>query len=353
MISTSETSKNKAPKRRISDSLRTRRIRRLGSAVDRADTKENHRSADLAVVAASPQGPLPEPNIYPERPGCGQYAWLIGLVAVLSGLVLASMADLSGLSTDTISDFVDSYSNQYNVIIHERPGYCERHARLGAMVDHAWDQVLNQPDALEKLELALDNTTFNAIALIGSSGVGKSHTARLLREKFPWPENVKTVAWDDSNALALIPSILSHLKLCGRNLILVDNMTPKDIRYVPYINGLIRTHPEIANGTANKPSKKYVTIVYIISLNRLLPDDEFQAQKMAVQKLINTHLINYNDLERSHVEDCIRRTARVEGMELTRDQILDIIYSIDYINAGCKPVRAKVLMYGTPVKQKP
>ncbi|KAH8344881.1 hypothetical protein KR067_009779, partial [Drosophila pandora] len=272
---------------------------------------------------------------------------MMWLLIASGGLVLGGLVDLSG-AADTISDFIDSYTNQYNVIVQERPGYCERHARLGAMVDHAWDQVLNQPDALERLELALDNTTFNAIALIGSSGVGKSHTARLLREKFPWPENVKTVAWEDTNALALITSILSHLKLCGRNLILIDNMTPKDIRYIPYINGLIRTHPEIANGTANKPNKKYVTIVYIISLNRMLPDEEFEAQKLAVQKLINTHLINYNAMERPQVEDCIRRTARVEGMELTRDQVVDIIYSIDYINAGCKPVRAKVLMYGTP-----
>lgn len=168
-VAANEKAKNKAPKKRANDSPKVwrsiqamqrnfaqRRLRRLGAAA----TKESRR-ADRAHRAAARD----QLANNPERPNRGILVWsMLWLLIASGGLVLGGLVDLSG-AADTISEFIDSYTNQYNVIVHERPGYCERHARLGAMVDHAWDQVLNQPDALERLELALDNTTFNVSML--------------------------------------------------------------------------------------------------------------------------------------------------------------------------------------------
>lgn len=173
-VATNEKAKTKAPKKRAANdspkvwrsiqamqrNFAHRRLRRLGAAGATAN-KENRR-ADRAQRAAARGGQMPNNQ---ERPNRGILVWsMLWLLIASGGLVLGGLVDLSG-AADTISDFIDSYTNQYNVIVQERPGYCERHARLGAMVDHAWDQVLNQPDALERLELALDNTTFNVSML--------------------------------------------------------------------------------------------------------------------------------------------------------------------------------------------
>ncbi|KAH8283282.1 hypothetical protein KR018_004214, partial [Drosophila ironensis] len=251
----------------------------------------------------------------------------------------------------SVEDFVHSYRRQYRSIIHNRANYCDRAERLSGMVKHAQGRVLHQDVALGALELALDNSTFNSIALVGTSGVGKSHTARVLREKFPWPENVKTLAWEGPESVEYVESMLSHLVLCGQNMIIIDNMTPEDRKYVAEINKLISSRPEIANGTVVEqlPHLKYLTIVYLFSINRLLSDVQFKGQNISLQRLQSTHVINYRMLETKHVKDCIAKVALEERVRLTPEQVQEIVLSIDATNAGCKPVRAKALMYGVPI----
>ncbi|XP_020817628.1 uncharacterized protein LOC110191202 [Drosophila serrata] len=71
------------------------------------------------------------------------------------------------------SSFWEMYNNQYHSIVHNRTNYCDRSHQLGDMVTHCRRQVLHQEEALDELERALDNTIFQNIALVGSSGVGK------------------------------------------------------------------------------------------------------------------------------------------------------------------------------------
>ncbi|KAH8247748.1 hypothetical protein KR038_009265, partial [Drosophila bunnanda] len=246
------------------------------------------------------------------------------------------------------SSFWEMYNNQYHSIVHNRPNYCDRSHRLGNMVTHCRGQVLHQKEALDELERALDNATFQNIALIGSSGVGKSHTARVLREQFPWPENVKTVSWRDSSSLLLVKSILNNIVQCGQNLILIDNMTPQDAEFVSAIDELIRGREDIANSTG-QPHLKRLTVLFIFSVNRLQSDDQFDAEMEALKQLPRTQVITFASFEPSNLLDCIRREALLENIQLDTNKVDEIIKGSDARVSGCKSVRAKVLMFGHSV----
>ncbi|KAH8373248.1 hypothetical protein KR009_008463, partial [Drosophila setifemur] len=274
--------------------------------------------------------------------------WCV-IISILAGLPFClELTDLERMA----NQFVESYTNQLQSIVHNRVDYCDRSGRLGEMVAHARSEVLHQEKALDDLERALDNVTYNAIAIVGSSGVGKSQTASIMHERFPWPGNVQTLSWGATSStdkrMERVESMLKNLAHCGRNLILIDNMTPADGDHVNTINEMIKNTHEIANASG-QPKLKQLTIVYIFSLNRLLPDKAYDAQKEGLlTALKHTHVINYQMLEPDHLLDCIYREALLTGTNLTVAQIEEIIQAGDARNAGCKSVCAKVALYSKP-----
>ncbi|XP_026838129.1 uncharacterized protein LOC6550045 isoform X2 [Drosophila erecta] len=225
--------------------------------------------------------------------------------------------------------------------------YCNPAQRLGDMVLHARHQVLNQDKALDQLELALDNTK-EIIVLVGTSGVGKSHTARILRENFPWPENVKTLSWSGHRSLRRVKSMLPDLTFCGQHLILIDNMTPKDAQFVPAINQLINEGEKIANLTEH-PHQKQLTVVLIFSVNGMQAGEAFEMDMVTLRNMPHIHVITYATLESTHLVDCIRREAAIAMVQLEDEHVDEIIRSIDASASGCKSVLAKVLLYGKPI----
>ncbi|KAI8034475.1 hypothetical protein M5D96_012749 [Drosophila gunungcola] len=150
------------------------------------------------------------------------------------------------------------------------------------------------------------------IALVGSSGVGKSQTAQVMHDYFPWSENVKTLSWRGSRSVHRVQSMLGHLALCGQNLILIDNMIPAD--------GQGRM--EIANST-KQPHLIQLTMVLIFSINRQQAEDVFEAELETLKQLPRTHVITYAALEPIHLFDCISREAKIEEVQLTDEHVAD------------------------------
>ncbi|KAH8334341.1 hypothetical protein KR059_009108 [Drosophila kikkawai] len=189
--------------------------------------------------------------------------------------------------------------------LRKEDSYCDRSHRLGDMVTHVRRQVLYQEEALDQLEQALDNSSYRNIALVGFSDVGKSHTARSLRENFPWPENVKTLSWRETPSLLRVQSMLKNILLCGQNLILIDDLTPLDGSLVSIINELIRGRKEIAKGSnKSDPDLKQLTSIFMFTLDRQLPEEIVQAEIEALKELPETHVIIYAALEPSHLKEC-------------------------------------------------
>ncbi|EDX02545.1 uncharacterized protein LOC6525602 [Drosophila yakuba] len=266
------------------------------------------------------------------------------LAIVTVGSVLLRLTD----NCPTGCGFLENYKNQYQSIVHNQDNYCNPSQRLGDMVQHARRQVLNQKQALDQLELALDSTAKETIVLVGTSGVGKSHTARILRENFPWSENIKTLSWSDSRTLRQLKSMLSDLTTCGQNMILIDNMTPKDAQFVPAINQLINLAKENANQTEHS-HQKLLTLVLIFNVNSMQSGKAYNMDMETLRNVPHTHVITYATLESTHLIDCIRREAANAMVQLEDEHVDEIIRSVDASASGCKSILAKVLLYGKPI----
>ncbi|XP_016962950.1 uncharacterized protein LOC108033210 [Drosophila biarmipes] len=328
-------SNHESPKTwRAGNSLLQKRLRRLIVA-DRGGRKRSRRDQ--------------EPDMSGTRKKLPLWTWgsIVLLVCVGLGLCLQFNEN-----SPTVGGFLESYANQYHSIVHNRDNYCDRSQRLGNIVSHARPHILHQEQALDQLELALDSPNRQIIALVGSSGVGKSFTAHKLRDHFPWPENVKTLSWAGGRSVLRVQSMLSHLVYCGRNLILIDNMLPKDAEYVPVISKLIKGHEEIANRT-EQPHLKQLTVVLIFSVNRLQADEYYEEEMETLKQLPGTHVITYAALEPDHLVDCIHREAKIAKVQLDDDHIEEIIRGSDARSSGCKSIPAKVLLFGKPIPEAP
>ncbi|KAH8387658.1 hypothetical protein KR093_008540, partial [Drosophila rubida] len=255
---------------------------------------------------------------------------------------------------DAVSKFMERYASQYQAIVHNKLNYCDRSRSLSGAFKEIRANVLNQELAINQLEQALANqSSIQSIALVGSSGVGKSLTLRLLLEQYPWSENVQSLAWNDYDLIdentreQTVSRMLHRLAHCGRNLFIIDNLTPLDKDYVSAINAMLATRSDVAfDGTNNNTELKQLTIIYVFNLNRLLDNELYDMQAEALQQLPRTTVINYRNFDVGDMEECLHHEARVVGMSLAEKYANEILRSADPKVSGCKTVRSKVLLYG-------
>lgn len=257
-------------------------------------------------------------------------------------------------NTDAVSKFMQRYSTQYQAIVHNKLNYCDRTIPLHEIFEHIHQNVINQEVALEQLEQALANqSSFQAIALVGTSGVGKSLTMRMLQEQYPWSENVQNIAWNDYELIdeearyQAVWGMLSNLAHCGRNLIIIDNMAMCDLEYVSSINSLILSNTDVASGN-NDLDKKQLTIIYVFNLNGMLPEEHYSQQLKMLQNLPPTTVISYRVFGPADLEKCVRHEAKVVGLNLEERYVEEMVNTTDVKVSGCKTVRSKVLIYGLP-----
>lgn len=180
---------------------------------------------------------------------------------------------------------------------------------------------------------------------MGSSGVGKSHTARTLRTHFPWPENVKTLSWREAPSLLRVQSMVTNIFQCGQNLILIDDLTPLDGHLVPIFNELIRGRDEIAKGSSEQPDLKQLTSIFMFTVDRLQPQEIFEAEMKSLKQLPSTHVIIYADLETSSKkvggeEELQQEDVRASGSKsigankvvTEEEEIFNITVSFNFLN---------------------
>lgn len=250
---------------------------------------------------------------------------------------------------EAVSNFMQRYSSQYQAIVHNKLNYCDPSTPLDDVFQHLREKVLNQEAALDQLEKALTSqSSFQSIALVGSSGLGKSLTMRILLEQFPWAENVQSMAWNDyelneiSARFEVVSNMLYSLAHCGRNLLIIDNMLPSDLDYVKSINQLI---------SLSDVATKHVTIIYIFNLNRMIDDSIYERNMKVVQQLPDTQVISYRQFDQLDLERCVRHEAKIAGLNLEERYVKELVNTADVGVAGCKPVRAKVILYGKPLEK--
>lgn len=247
--------------------------------------------------------------------------------------------------TTLLQDFLNSYRRQYHQIVHGKPHYCESLLDVQSMMLRMRDyRILHQEEALQRLERTLRNQTqFHPIAIVGPSGVGKTMTANALAANFPWNENVWTYSWNthvenEVQKFRMLRLYVEQFSDCGRNLLIVDNLSPCDDAVVPLLNQMIASQ--------EKASNNRVIVIYIFNLNAMLDLNSYQQQERTLQHLPNTTIINFKRLNERDLRDCIYREMHTENLTITKDNFDEIFRTIDVATSGCKKVKAKVLVYG-------
>ncbi|XP_004520886.1 uncharacterized protein LOC101453740 [Ceratitis capitata] len=243
-----------------------------------------------------------------------------------------------------LQDFVSSYRRHYYQIIHGKPHYCDAKLDVQNILSRIHDQILHQEDAIQKLDSILRNETqLRSIAIVGPSGVGKTMTASALLSYFPWRENMWTYAWNthvenEVEKFRILRMYVEQFTDCGRNLLIVDNLSPCDDAVIPLLNQMIATQ--------DGANKKRVVVIYIFNLNSMLNSDLYQKQRDSLQNLPDTTTINFKSFNEKELKDCIRREVQTENLTITDADFEEIVATIDVATSGCKKVKSKVLVYG-------
>ncbi|EDW00312.1 uncharacterized protein LOC6564726 [Drosophila grimshawi] len=271
-------------------------------------------------------------------------------------LVLGIICCITLYQTE-VTMFVQHYFRQYQAIVHDKPNYCDRSRSMRNIFDNIHRDVINQDAALQQLEEALTNhAAFHSIALVGTSGLGKSLTMQLLFYQYPWKLNVQRIAWNDFDLIEeearykKVLGILHNLAHCGRNLLIIDNMSVWDLEYVAIINALALAQRDVANVEISDLDLKQLTIIYVFNVNaRKLPDVYYRKRLEVILQLADMTVITYRSFDRSDLERCVRHEARVIDLHLEERYVKEIVSTSNVHISGCKTVRAKVLVYGKPM----
>lgn len=272
-------------------------------------------------------------------------------LSAAAALILGHHLTRSNSKQNTVlQDFLSSYRRHYHQIVHGKPHYCDAILDVQTMMQGMREfRILHQEEALQRLESTLRNQTqFHSIAIVGPSGVGKTMTANALASHFPWRENIWSYAWNthvenEVQKFRMLRLLVEQFSDCGRNLLIVDNLSPCDDEVVPLLNQMIDSQDDASN--------KRVIVIYIFNLNAMLDTISYQQQGSSLQHLPNTTTINFKSLNERDLRDCIYREIKTENRILTKDNLDEIVNTIDVATSGCKKVKAKVLVYGRPLEE--
>ncbi|XP_065081584.1 uncharacterized protein LOC135704083 [Ochlerotatus camptorhynchus] len=269
---------------------------------------------------------------------------LVLLVAVLAGIV--SKEDLR-------EDFYRRYRKQYHLLLYGVEDYCSQEfdfspvaAALDAGVVGQWTAVERIVDIFNRRQ----EERFTSIALLGSTGVGKSLMASIVAQNFQWLSNVHQFLWE---ALATperqydrFQSFLYGIRhgrevdlSCGRNLIVVDHLGSDDVELINKIDTRLRF-------VANNDDVR-MTVLYVFQ-GASLKDDRRVGQLNGPIERVVLRQLNGEDLMQ-----CIRQEAAEFGVELSEHPGLmeELLTNMDVAKYGCKAVRAKVAFYSQHSKQ--
>ncbi|XP_055911481.1 uncharacterized protein LOC129945661 [Eupeodes corollae] len=276
----------------------------------------------------------------PENTNSLKLSLLIGSILFIGFLAAAYF---SKISTSMLwGDFLTTYRSQYNLIVHGKKDYCLPGLDSTTLFSKIGAKVLNQETALSAIELQFRNESkFVAIGIAGASGIGKSLFAQELMANFPWQENVQTHYWstfsiEDNKQQA--QTLRNHLSECGRNLIVIDNLHPRDVDFIREYNKMLSEQ-----GSVNLAVVYVFNVVTYTEEQKQSYNDTLQSLE---QSLEDVRIVEFRKFDSNDVRECIRHEVRNLNLTLEGGDFEEVAKLIDADRSGCKNVYSKVLMFG-------
>lgn len=268
------------------------------------------------------------------------------LVAVLAGIV--SKEDLR-------NDFYRRYRKQYYLLLYGAEDYCSQEFDFTSVAKALEAGVVGQRAAVNRIVEIFNERQedhYTSIALLGSTGVGKSLMASVIAQKYQWQSNVHQFLWEalvsSERQFDRFQSFLYAIRhgsevdlKCGCNLIVIDHLGSDDVDMVNRIDARLRF-------VAHKDDVR-MTVLYVFQGASSKDDQKVGHLNETIQKVILRQL-NEEDLMQ-----CIRLEADEFEMDLGEhsDLMEELMTNMDVQKYGCKAVRAKIALYAQHSKPNP
>lgn len=166
-------------------------------------------------------------------------------------------------------------------------------------------------------------------------------------KNFYWQNNVQKYVFnnfkEDEDNCSDLYEMLENLSVCGENLIVVDNLEPKDIKEI----GKFRA--EAANKVKqfeNDERSVILTVIFLITLPNYndVQKTEYKPNLEAVSKVEGINTVIFKSFEKTEILACIKQVIAKESLNIDEDGIKQILNSIDP-ESGCKKVHVKTVVY--------
>ncbi|XP_060833102.1 uncharacterized protein LOC132916791 [Bombus pascuorum] len=220
------------------------------------------------------------------------------------------------------------------------PKFCNREMFFSNATQELQQKIYGQRNAMSQITTFLNQDTFclKVLCLIGGTGVGKSYTAQIIAQHFPWNEKIFIY---DMSLNYHIDAYLSN-SLDSYELIILENLKMQNL---DIFSNIIDT----LNQT------ECVTVIAIFNIeevnNNLERKIDFrQAMKDLRDELfcrkIDNLIVPYEPLNEEVLQMCIVEAATTSGLTLTLDQVNEIKQYLLLFGSGCKGAYAKVQVVG-------
>ncbi|KAF7988524.1 hypothetical protein HCN44_001097 [Aphidius gifuensis] len=201
------------------------------------------------------------------------------------------------------------------------------------------NNVYGQFEAVEKIINYVDNNlnNFTVITIIGGTGVGKTLTASIIKNNFPFKQYI--FEYYSPLNQKLFPS----LSFFYCNLIILDNLRNTDL---PVMINFIKYWQD----QENKPCTMILAIFNPEETNNNLEkiinleNSQMNMQKIFNNENIQSEIVVYKPLDDDTLDKCIEKEASLIKTQLTFQQLQDIRSHLITAQSGCKGAHAKVAL---------
>lgn len=198
-------------------------------------------------------------------------------------------------------------------------------------------EIYGQNQAIQTLieYLELDTPSLKVIALVGGTGVGKTHTVQIIKKNFPREYTVQQYYPPIKNVKSISFSFLYP------DLIILENLKERDLKDVV----------DFLKRRSDVSSDRYVTVLAVFNIEQIDVDftrsiDWNRSLNMIKNSFadenIDVKIIPYASLSEDILEKCIIKLMLRSGRMLSDEQINLVKQYLLTNNAGCKGAYSKI-----------
>jgi hypothetical protein len=229
---------------------------------------------------------------------------------------------------------------------------CEMPLDVDALKSVLESNVFGQNNAIDDIVSTL-NTFCNTrdpgiilMALLGGTGVGKSYTTSIIREFFPWEENIQHFVLPLHSSSLSVTDIYAKISSCGDNLIIIDGLVPSETADVVKFLQVLTKHSKYNAGRVivilvfNTEDQKEILQGYEDQKHQL-EDSKEKLYDVFQRGQLEVSIIIFQALQMEHIAMCIKAALNQKGIVWSSTDVEEVMVLLPE-DTGCKGVASKV-----------